>query len=485
MRPGLRSNRLPRRVIGLLILLAPGFSLQAQQAERPDILFISVDDLNDWVGVLGGHPQANTPHIDALAERGLLFTNAHSTAALCNPARTSVMLSLLPSTSGIYGNYPSWMDVERLAELPTLPRYLRENGYRTYGSGKLFHGHTFSPSGFEGYNDPAAWDLYYPSPNRQLPDEIGPHTRPANGNPLSPYFDWSAVVADDRAMADGQITAWAEERIDESADGPRFVAVGIYRPHLPWYVPPEYLDMYPLEDIVIPQVPEDDLNDVPLIGREFLSDNTMAPMALHEWVVDAGKWEEGVQAYLASVSFADAMVGRLLRALEQSAREDDTIIVLWSDHGWHLGEKLRWRKQTLWEESTRVPLIIVAPGVTTPGTRSARAVSLMDIFPTLMDLVGLEVPDHLEGVSLLPWLREPDAPSERAVVSTFEFGNHAVRSERFRYIRYYNGNEELYDHERDPGEWTNLATDPAYSEVKNDLAKWLPETDAEDALLVE
>ena len=472
-----------RFVISLLIFpLLGGGVVQAQ--ERPDVLFISVDDLNDWVGVLGGHPQARTPNMDALADRGILFTNAHSPAALCNPARTSVMLGLQPSTTGIYGNYPSWMEIEHLAELPNLPRLLRENGYETYGAGKLFHGHTFSPSGYLGYNDPSAWDAYYPSVTRQIPDEIRPHDVPANGNPLTPYFDWSAVVADDRAMADGQVAAWAEERIGAAGDKPRFVAAGIYRPHLPWYVPQRYLDMYPLEDIVLPEVPPDDLDDVPLIGQQFQEGTSMAPMELHQWVVDEGRWKEGVQAYLASITFADAMVGRLLDALERTERVEDTIIVLWSDHGWHLGEKHRWRKQTLWEETTRVPLIIVAPGVTTPGTRSARAVSLVDIYPTLAELTGTAAPDNLDGVSLKPLLEDPDMAWDRSALSTNEFGNHAVRSERYRYIRYYNGNEELYDHERDPGEWANLATNPAYDEIKVELAKWMPVSEAEDALFL-
>jgi arylsulfatase A-like enzyme len=470
-------------VFSLLAISVSG--VRAQDDARPDVLFISIDDLNDWVGVLGGHPQAKTPNIDALAERGISFTNAHSTAALCNPARTSVMLGLHPSTSGIYGNYPGWTQVDHLAALPTIPRFLREHGYSTFGAGKLFHGHTFSTSGYVGYNDPAAWDAYYPSVERQLPDEIGPHDRPANGNPLSPYFDWSAVVADDRAMADGQVTSWSVDRIIAAGDAPRFVAAGIYRPHLPWYVPQKYLDMHPLDEIVLPEVPDDDLDDVPLIGQRFLSDVSMAPMELHDWVVETGQWEEGVQAYLASISFADAMVGQLIDALDRSGRTNETIIVLWSDHGWHLGEKHRWRKQTLWEESTRVPLIVVAPGITTPGTRSNRVVSLVDIFPTLLELVGIDAPDHLDGVSFKPLLEDPGAEWDRAALSTYEQGNHAVRSERFRYIRYFNGNEELYDHDRDPGEWTNLAQDPAYTEVKAELANWLPEEDAEDALYLQ
>ena len=457
------------------------YMVTVQAQERPDVLFIAVDDLNDWVGVLGGHPQAITPNIDALAERGILFTNAHSPAALCNPSRTALMLGKFPSSTGIYRNGPSWMDIPHLAELPNLPRYLRENGYTTIGAGKLFHAHTFNTSGYYGYNDLSAWDAFYPSLGRQLPDEIRPHVRPANGNTVSLFLDWSGVAADDRAMADGQVVAWSQQQLRAEIGAPRFNAVGIYRPHLPWYVPQKYLDMYPLEEIILPEVPADDLDDLPLVGQQFASQTSMAPMEFHQWVLESGMWREGVRAYLASVTFADAMVGLLLDTLERTGRADDTIIVFWSDHGWHLGEKHRWRKHTLWEESTRVPLIVVAPGVTMPGTRSTRTVSLVDVFPTLLELTGFDVLDGLDGVSLVPLLNNPDASLDRPALSTFEEGNHAVRSERYRYIRYFDGSEELYDHENDPGEWVNLADDPQYASAKTELALWLPMEDTPDA----
>jgi arylsulfatase A-like enzyme len=282
-------------------------------------------------------------------------------------------------------------------------------------------------------------------------------------------------------MGDGQVVAWTEQQIIATGEGPRFFAIGIYRPHLPWYVPQKYLDMHPLEDIELPSVLENDLDDVPVIAQDLMESSFMPPMEIHRWTVAANKWREGVQAYLASVSFADAMVGQVIDALDRSGRTNDTIIVLWSDHGWHLGEKLRWRKQTLWEESTRVPLIIVAPGVTTPGSRSARTVSLIDIFPTLTELVGFETPSYLEGASLVPLLEDPDAPWDRVAISAFGFENLAVRNERFRYIRYYDGSEELYDHEADPNEWTNLAGDPSYAEVKAELREKLPSENAPDA----
>ena len=364
-------------------------------------------------------------------------------------------------------------------------RYLRDNGYRTVGAGKIFHAHTFYPSAFAGYNDPRAWDAFYPSFERQLPDEVAPPERPANENPIAPEFDWSHVVTDDRAMGDGQVAAWIGERLLAPSDGPRFVAAGIYRPHLPWYVPQPYFDAHPLAEIVLPEVLQNDLDDVSEIGREFTQTSIMPPLDLHEWAVEADKWAEGVQAYLASVTFADAMVGQILDALDRSGRADDTIIVLWGDHGWHLGEKLRWRKQTLWEEATRVPLIVVAPGVTEPGSRSERTVSLLDLFPTLMELVGIDAPGHLEGASLVPLLEDPDAQWNRPAISTHHFGNHAVRSERFRYIRYHDGSEELYDHDADPNEWHNLADDPEYADARTELASWLPQTDTPDLRTLE
>lgn len=467
----------------LLFFLFSVLSVRAQENPPLDVLFIAIDDLNDWVGVLEGHPQARTPNIDALAARGTLFINAHSNAALCNPSRTSLMLGLRPSTLGIYGNSPNWTEIESLAELPTIPRFLRDHGYSTYGAGKIFHAHTFYESGFYGYNDSSSWDAFYPSLERQLPDEVTPINRPVNRNPIDARFDWAPVVVDDRAMGDGQVTNWVENQLKTAVSGPRFTAVGIFRPHLPWYVPQSYIDMHPLEDIILPVVPEndlDDLPDLPLNSEVFERKAFLPPREIHQWTIDANKWSEGVQAYLASTSFADAMVGRVIEALDQSGRADNTIIILWSDHGWHLGEKHRWRKTTLWEESTRVPFIVVAPGVTTPGTRSSRTVSLIDIFPTVAELVRLQPPSYLEGSSLVPLLRNPDAIWDKPAISTLGFGNHAVRTEDFRYIRYSDGSEELYDHKLDPNEWINLANDSSYIDVIDELSEMIPELNTPD-----
>jgi arylsulfatase A-like enzyme len=456
----------------VLATLVAAQSVRAQP--QPDILFIVIDDLNDWVGVLGGHPQTKTPNIDRLAARGLTFLNAHTPSAMCNPARTALLSGLLPSTTGVYGNGPDWRRLEQFSGITTLPRFFREHGYRTFGAGKIFHAHTFGASGFTGYNDPNGWDAFYPSIERQLPDEVGPPRRPANGNDLFRSFDWSPVYVDDRAMGDGQVVAWVERQLAADAGAPRFVAAGIYRPHLPWYVPPRYFEMHPVEQVELPPYIDNDLDDIPPAGAASRFDS----IEWHEWILANDQWEAAVGAYLASVSFADAMVGRLLDALDESGRADDTIIVLFSDHGFHLGEKYRWRKSTLWQESTHVPLIVVAPGVTTPGSRSPRPVSTMDIYPTLAELAGLTVPSHVQGRSLVPLLEEPDAQWDHPVLSTFDFGNHAIITEDYRYIRYEDGSEELYDRAADPNEWHNLAGDARYRSVVRELAHSLPAVDA-------
>ncbi|MBN1237852.1 MAG: sulfatase, partial [Gammaproteobacteria bacterium] len=350
-------------------------------------------------------------------------------------------------------------------------------GYRTLGAGKIFHAHTFGPGGFAGLNDTSAWDAFYPSLDRQLPDELGPPLRPANGNPLMAGFDWSGLVAEDDAIGDGQVVSWVERQLRAETGTPRFVAAGIFRPHLPWYVPRQYFDMYPLDSVQLPAAPADDLDDVPEVARA----GTYQSRELHEWVVEQQVWREAVQGYLASISFADAMVGRLLDALEESGRADRTIIVLFGDHGFHLGEKQRWRKMTLWEESTHVPLIVVAPGVTQPGSSSGEAVSLMDLYPTLAELAGLDVPAHVEAESLTPLLRDPGAVREAPAVITYGYDNHAIRDERYRYIRYADGSEELYDHRNDPNEWHNLAGGRGSDAVIARLARYLPDRNAPPA----
>lgn len=451
-------------------------SAAAQETSRHDVLFIAIDDLNDWVGYLGGHPQTQTPNIDRLAARGMAFLNAQTASPLCNPTRTALLSGLRPSTSGIYGNAPDWRSQAIFADKATLPRHFRDNGYETLGAGKIFHAHTFYEAGFSGFNDQTAWDNFYPSLARQLPDEIGPVSRPANQNTAFAGFDWYPLVAEDTALGDGQVVGWVERQLLAESEAPRFLAAGIYRPHLPWYVPEHYFDLHPLDEIQLPPYRPDDLDDV----SAFAARSDTLSVETHEWVLAADAWEDGVQAYLASVSYADAMVGRLIDTLDATGRADNTIIVLWGDHGFHLGEKGRWRKMTLWNESLHVPFIIVAPGITTPGATTRAPVSLMDIYPTLVELAGLERPAHVEGRNLVPLLEDPTLEWDYPVLSTYGYGNHAVVSERYRYISNADGSEELYDMIDDPNEWTNLANDARYADVIEELATHLPEYDAPD-----
>ena len=462
----------PRLVLALAFL-----ALASVAHGQPDVLLITIDDLNDWVGVMGGHPQTKTPNIDRLAARGMLFTNAHAASTTCNPARTALMTGLRPSTTGVYTNTHDWRVAEELQGIPTFPRYFRDQGYQTLGAGKLFHAHTWSHNGLAGYNDVTAWDDFYPSAERQLPDEVSVPdlNRPVNKNPGFLGFDWSGLITEDWAMGDGQVVSWAEQQLMAQSSQPRFMAVGIFRPHLPWYVPQKYFDMHPLDTIELPPVTENDLDDLPNVAVNQQPER-LRQLDMHDWVLSTtGAWRAGVQGYLASVSFADAMVGQLLDALDRSDRANETIVILLADHGYHLGEKERWRKYSLWEESTRVPLIIIAPGVTKPGTHTDRVVSLIDVYPTLTELADLPAPPHLEGTSLQSLLENPDTPRNHAAITTYQRNNHAVRTDRYRYIRYADGTEELYDHTNDPHEWTNLAEDPSFSALKIDLARWLPQ----------
>jgi arylsulfatase A-like enzyme len=277
-------------------------------------------------------------------------------------------------------------------------------------------------------------------------------------------------------MGDGKVANWAAEQLGSNLKKPFFLSIGFRKPHAPWHVPRKYFEMYTPDSITLPQTREDDLEDVPEIAVELASD-----FKRQQEIIDAGELGNTLQGYLASVSFVDPMIGRFLDALYSSPYAEDTIVVLWSDHGFHLGEKECWSKGTLWEESTRVPFIVSVPGLTEPGARCSRPVSLLDIYPTLIDLCGLTARDELEGTSIRPLLQDPDTPWERPAITTLRQDAHSVRSERWRYIRYQDGSEELYDHENDEHEWTNLASDPQYAPVKDELARWLPEVSAPDA----
>ncbi len=435
----------------------------AAAVAKPHVLFISIDDLNDWVGVLGGHPQAKTPNIDALARSGVLFANAHCAAPSCNGSRTATLTGLRPSTTGIYGNPQPWR--QHLPDVVTLPEYFRTHGYKVLGAGKLFHG---------PYPDPRGWDAFFPSKCRQRPpDKLGlGHGGPRSGVPRLGHFDWGAIDKSDDDLSDAHVVDWVTKHLPDADAPPTFLACGLFRPHLPWYVPKKWFDMFPLDAIELPKVRQDDRDDIPraVLKKLTIDDD-------HAKITAQGKWKAAVQAYLASCAFADAMVGRLMAALRKSPAADRTVVVFWSDHGWHLGEKLHWRKFTLWEEATRVPLVIAGPPVTAPAV-CTRAVGLVDLYPTLLEICGLPEKSDLEGRSLVELLQHPDARWPSTAITTWGRGNHAIRTDRWRYIRYKRGAEELYDHDADPHEWTNLAHEKKHRALMDRLAEKLPQRDA-------
>lgn len=439
----------------LIILLARQF---LPAADKPNVLFIAIDDMNDWVGSFGGHPQVLTPNMDKLAERGTLFSNAHCQAPICNPSRVSLTLGKLPSTTGMYFLAPNFRAVDGTKNEVTLFQYFRKFGYYASTMGKVFHGKA----------DEASFDHIEPTRGWRKPKEKIHYTLPGS----HPGWDWGEVNTPDEDMTDYKTAEWAAGVLPELARKPEpfFLAIGFHLPHVPIYASKKWYDLYPLGGIQLPPSMPDDRDDLPEISK-VLTLNPTAPR--HEWMIENDEARQAVRAYLAANSFVDSLVGMVLEGLKQSGEEDNTVIVLWSDHGFHLGEKLRWAKRTLWEETTRVPLIISVPGIK-GGQRSHRPVGLIDLFPTLNELCGLPAKKDLEGVSLVPLLKNPELKWDRPALCTFGPNNHTLRSEDFRYTQYADGTEEFYDHRNDPNEWFNLAGDPQYRSIIRDFRKRLP-----------
>jgi len=443
-----------------------------QQAKKPNVLFIAIDDLNDWTGTLKGNPQARTPHMDELASRGMVFTNAHCAAPACGPSRAAIMSGIRPSTSGNYRNQHSIINNPILNNAVLLPEFFQDNGYYVCGAGKLFHGAHFNRE-LKG----RGFDEYYPSKDRDLPQGEFKFSSslPLNGIEGYPrHVDWGPFHPDvtiDNTM-DGKTAKWAAEKLlGGELEEPFFMGAGIFLPHLPDYAPQKYFDMFPLEDIKLPEgYREDDLDDVSGVCLD------MGHPGWYKRIVDAGQWKHAIRAYLACSAMVDDVVGRIMEALEQSEYADNTIIVLWSDHGWQLGEKERWTKFALWERATKVNFVWVAPDVTKPGSVCDRPVNLLDIYPTLASLTGCEPPeDQLEGNDLSVLMRDPGASWDNTTLTTYTYKNYGIRSDRYRYITYSDGTEELYDHEKDKWEWDNLAGDPEYAQIIKEMRKGIPD----------
>ena len=449
----------------LAALTAAGISGNGFTGEKkpPNILFVAFDDLNDWVGCLGGYTgKIHTPNIDALAASGTLFTNAHCAIPLCNASRTSTLTGWSPLKTHVLYNTTRWNEIPQLKNAVTLPQMFRNNGYRAVGAGKIFH-----------FHDPSSWDEFWPDNLHGAPEEpVQPeYEHPRKGAPHSfradTTFDWGVVDTPDGKTPDYQVADWVINQLRIPQKQPLFLGCGIGKPHLPWYLPKEYFDRYPIETVQLPPVLANDLDDIPPQGRELVNGYLQSDM------VRDGLWKKAVQAYLASITYADEQLGRVLQALKASPLADNTIIVLWSDHGWHLGEKMQWRKLTLWEEATHIPLIFSGPGIKS-GQRCDEPVSLLDIYPTLAQLCSISPTSKTDGYSLIALLKDQTAPWQHAAVTLWQMHdnqNHfAVVDRRYRLIRYANGTEELYDHEKDPYEWHNIVGIASYQEVRKKLS---------------
>ncbi len=456
-------------------------------AKPYNILMIAIDDLNDWVGAFGGAPQAKsaTPRMDKFAEGGsVVFQQANCAGPVCCPSRSGLLSGFMPNRTGIYGNSQEMLDSKLVQTHYTLPEYFSKHGYRTLSTGKIFHGgmaawpfdEWFPKQGGSGsIVDPE----HLTSRSKNLIDGK-PAAFPASKDDGSEKgdgeggteFSWGPTKGPKEQSKDWKAADWAVAQLAKPSEKPFFLALGISKPHLPWYVPQEYFDRHPLESIKLPEFKLDDLGDiVDAKGKAKFS-----PSADFRWVQqDKNLHKRAVQAYLAPSSHADDCVGRVLDALEKSPAKDNTIVVIWGDHGWHLGEKLRFRKATLWAESTRLPLIIRLPGMTARQD-CPRVVNLIDLYPTLIDLCGLPGKPEIDGRRIAPLLRDPKMAWPYPSITVNGEGNASVRDERWYFIRYKEGTEEFYDMEKDPMQWTNLVTskDPVISSQRSRMAASLP-----------
>ncbi|MBD1420869.1 sulfatase [Sphingobacterium chuzhouense] len=430
---------------------------QSNRQEMPNILMIAVDDLNDFIGAMG-NPDAITPNIDKLASQGVTFTNAHCQAPLCGPSRASIMTGLRPSSTGIYGMIADneIKDVNmRTQKTPFLHEHFKEAGYYLLGVGKIFHQHF--PDGL--LDEDGGKSEYGPLPEKRFKwDKKGTAT------------DWGAFPTEDIAMPDDYATAWAVEKLSQQYDKPFFLSVGLIRPHVPWYVPQKWFDLYDPQKLHLPAYLPNDKADLPDITKK-IDDWPMMPTT--EWAIEHNEWRNILQAYLACVSYADHNIGRILDALRKSKYAENTIVVLWSDHGYRLGEKNTFAKVSLWDRATKAPLIFSGAGVP-EGEKRNQAVELLDIYPTLTDLAGLTHNALNEGSSLVPLMKNDHYKWNKPAITSWGRNNTSIKTKDYRFIKYEDGSKELYDIKKDPNEWNNLAGEAKYAKVMKRLEALLP-----------
>ena len=451
-----------------------------------NVLFIASDDLTSTTLGCYGHPLVKSPNIDSLAARGVRFENAYCQFPFCGPSRASLMTGLRPNTTGITTNG----NVDFRATRPdtvTLPQMFKNNAYRSMRVGKLFHMGVPGGVGSMAHQDPPSWDVSISPPGDEDKSQgEGGDPTPTYRNGLK--MQW-VRTADASGQADSAAADTAIELLEETGGDPFFLGVGFVRPHVPFVAPGEFFDMYPLEDIRLAENPPDDLADIPVPAK-----NLRSFLWNHMGMSEEGQ-RVSLQGYYASTSFMDQQVGRVLDTIERLGVADRTVVVFFGDHGWHLGEHTHWQKMSLMEESAKAPLIISAPGARGAGRSTKALAEFIDFYPTLADLCGLEPPDDLDGVSLRPVLDDPATSVKDAAFTQIEWAHsddprsvqgasgktddriygRTIRTDRYRYIHWKGdgGGEELYDHDNDPGEFTNLAASPEHAEILSQLRERL------------
>ena len=437
---------------------------------RPNVLFIVSDDLNTLIGAYGD-PLAKTPNLDRLAARGVLFEKAYCQYPLCGPSRNSFLTGLYPNSTGIYGN--SQIFRQTIPKQPSMPQAFRHAGYFSARLGKMYHYDVPNSIGTDGHDDPASWELELnPAGCDRTIEE--PDTFTLKEGQFGGVLSWYASPRPDAMHTDGMLARdaeWVMERCAKEKDRPFFLALGFFRPHTPFTAPEKYFAQHPREEMPLITGVEEDQKDIPKMA--------LASQKPEEKKFTDDLRRECRQAYSASISFMDAQLGATLDALDRLGLTENTIVVFTSDHGYHMGEHGLWKKQSLFEESARVPLIIAGPGVANPGTVADSPVAMIDIFPTLAELCGVTPPGNLQGQSLVPMLKDPSAIGRGWALSQVlrggENSGYSLRTPRWRYTEWNGGKagRELYDHENDPGELTNLAEDPASKETLSDLSEKL------------
>ena len=459
-------------VIVFLLCVINTNKIYAQQTaiNKPNVLFIAVDDLNTWLGCLNNYSNTKTPNIDRLAKMGVLFSNAQCQAPLCGPSRASIMTGLRPSSTGIYGMISDEKirsENPETKDITFLPEYFRNNGYHTMGIGKLFHDH--APDGV--FDESGGREKGFgPLPKKRFVwDGLGPADKSKYGRTST---DWGAFPERDDEMPDHKSADWTIERLNKNFDKPFFLGVGFLRPHVPLYVPQKWFDMHPLDSIQVAPYLSDDLKDVPQVGLDI---NDLPMMPSTEWAIKTGEWKKMIQAYLACVTYVDYEIGRVLDALESSKYAKNTVIVLWSDHGYRLGEKGTFAKHGLWESATKAPLLFVAPNLP-KGKIIDSPAELLSIYPTLLELCHLPSYNRNEGTSLVATMQSDNLNKKAFALTTYGENNHSVRHGRYRFTQYEDGTQELYDHKIDPNEFTNLALYAEYKSKIKKLKKHLPKT---------